>query len=206
MESSNNQEREIELERAKTERLNAERAAVEAQERLGEQQRLERSQQEEKVLRDIINDGPKSHLSPQDLIKLLRSDGEYGLEVDGDKATAVYEGKKIPLAQFLEKLVESKPYLFDGRAVRAVQQRKAGEQDKSPAKARSEMTMAEKIAFLDQPDGLAKWEKLPAYPTKMVPLSELTLQQFSKLPVSEKTRLISQNPNLVEELARRGRR
>ena len=204
MESSN-QEREIELERAKTERLNAERAAVEAQERLAEQQRLERSQQEDKLLRDIINDGPKSHLSPQDLIKLLRSVGEYGLEIDGDKASAMHEGKRIPLSRFLEKLVESKPYLFDHRAVRAIQQRKAAEPERPPVKARSEMSLSEKLSFIEK-FGLAEWEKLSPHPVRMVPLDEMDLKTFSKLPVSLKTKLISENPNLVEELARRGRR
>src|SRR5581483_2527953 len=112
--------------------------------------------------------------------------------------------RRVPIGEFLEFLAESKPYLADGRSLRSIQQRKA-EQEK-PVKARSEMSRAEKIELLSKPGGLEEWERRPAYPTKMVPLSELTLQQFSKLPVSEKTRLVSQNPNLVEELARRGRR
>jgi hypothetical protein len=197
-------EQQLELETKKVERANAEKAAAEAQERLAERERQERVHREDNVLAEAIRTGPKFHPDRNMLIKLMR-DPENGLEFDGDNVTALAGDKRVPLSEFLEFLALEKPYLVDGRSLRGLQRKT--EPEKPPTKARSEFkTVSQKVEFINR-FGEEAWSKLPMYPTKMLPVDELDLATFRKLPVSLKTQLIAEHgPDFVETLARRGRR
>jgi hypothetical protein len=191
------------LEEAKASRIAAETQLLNKQSELDAAKQRSRTQHEDRLLAEAIRTGPRFHPDRNMLIKLLR-DPENGLEFDGDNATALAGDKRVKISEWLDFLAESKPFLADGRSVRAIQQRRAAEE--KPTRARSEFTLAEKVAFLKEPNGLAKWEALPAHPVKLVPLDQLDLETFSRLPISMKTKLIAEHgPDFIEELARRKR-
>lgn len=206
MENDNKeQSQELELEKQRLARIQAESELLDRQREVEAARKKEQVQHEDALLTEAIRNGPKFVASRDMLVKLLR-DPENGLEFDGDNVTALAGTRRVSISEFLEFVaLEKHPYLADGRSLRSLQQRKA-EPEKAPLKARSEFkTVAEKVDFINR-WGDKAWSDLPMYPIKMVPLGELTLQQFSKLPIKEKTRLVSENPTLVEELTRRGRR
>jgi hypothetical protein len=103
---------------------------------------------------------------------------------DGE-ATGVVDGKRVSLDRVYQAIALKHPTIADGRSTRGLK----GETAEKPIRARSELTQAEKIALLHNPGGAALWDKMPSFPTRNVPIDELTRADFSRLTVAQRSRI-----------------
>ena len=123
-EQNHNEQLELErnVEQTRLQRIEAETQLLDRQAELEAAKMRVRRQHEDKVLREVVEAGPKWHMKNDEFFKLLRIE-EYALEIEGEQATAVHNGQRISLDQFLLRLAEEKPFLVDGRSLRSIQGR-----------------------------------------------------------------------------------
>src|SRR5690348_15251428 len=117
------QQNELALEQAKAARIAAETQLLEKQAEAEAVKQRERTQHENRISREPLNDGPRFHLNSDQVTKLLR-DQEHAVEFNQSGATAVLEGKRMPLSEFLEQYALGNPHLVDGRSLRAIEDRR----------------------------------------------------------------------------------
>lgn len=172
-------EQALELEKVRAEntasKLELAKLEQQTREATAENQRLVTA----RTLKDAFQNGPKFYENA--LIENLLVD----IRVDADgKGTAEFKGKRLPIADALAAVAVAWPTLVSDKRTMP-----KSATDAPTTRARSEFTQAEKIALLHSPGGYDVWEKLPTFPTKNVPIDELTRAEFSRLPVAEKMKI-----------------
>jgi len=102
-------------------------------------------------------------------------DIRYG---DDGTATGVVAGKRVGLDKVYQAIAAKYPTIADGRTTRGLKA-----DDVPTTKARSEMSLQEKMAYVDK-HGLEAWERVPAYPMKTVVVK--TREDFMSLPIKQR--------------------
>jgi hypothetical protein len=172
----------LELEKVRLERLTAERALIESKERSTQVEAERLKLQAKLAVKDAFEQSPIKFYEDAMIENFARL--EFDLRVDDGVATGLLNGKRVPLLAVLEQIARDKPYLADGRTTKHLRT------DEPPAKAKSDLSRAEKIAFIEK-FGLDAWEKLPM---QSVQTKEIrTMQDFSSLPIPMKTALLAKH-------------
>jgi hypothetical protein len=160
--------------------------------RLQAQEALQETNAEITLKAAIGATGVEFHNSASELKSLLTKVLGYSLTFSnrGDSVRVLSaDGKQTTLESALESLVVAYPYLANHDTTRHLVPR--NEQGEFSGLSRSAFkTVASKSRFISENPG--KWETLPQYPTKKAPTSQLTAREYSRLGLSEKSRLISE--------------
>jgi hypothetical protein len=122
-------------------------------------------------------------------LKLAES---HDLRFEDGKMTGVLDGKRVGLGKILQHIAVTHDYLVSDR--RTLRGKSAGDSEtaEKPMRARSELTQAEKITLLHSPGGYDIWEKMAAFPTKNVPVDQLSRAEFSRLPTATKMGIVAE--------------
>jgi hypothetical protein len=169
------------------EQARAARAQAEA-DTLRLQQEIERKKAEgrqivaDQKLRDAALAGPKFY-NVEDALTIARKDHDIRFDGDGE-GTGVVDGRRVPLAEVFAAIALENESLVDGRSLRSLKE------SQPKVKPRSQMTDAEKIAFINA-NGLKAFEDLPLRATRTVRIE--TFQDYLALPMKERAKLAGLN-------------
>ena len=148
-------EQETTLEKARLERITAERDLLDAEERTraAEAKRIEALS--EQAIKDAAMAGPKWHEASL-VINFAKIQHDIKFDADG-VGTGVVNGRRVPLAAVFAAIAEAHPTLVSDK-------RTLPRSAEQPTKSRSEMTRAERIAFINAhgENGDIEYGKLPA--------------------------------------------
>jgi hypothetical protein len=111
-------------------------------------------------------------------------------------------GKQVTLESALETIAIAKPYLVDGDTARHLRPRT--EQGHYAELSRDQFsTVASKSRWISE-HSLAEWEAMPQHRAAKTPVSQITARQYSALPLSAKSKLVSElGTEGIEEIMRR---
>jgi hypothetical protein len=135
--------------------------------------------------------GIKPNVSDPELLALLK-EGRH-ITVEDSTAYTVYDGEKIAVGEALKRFVHDRREFVDGRTLpREGVTGRPGVTSKADLK-----TFKEKVAYVNK-FGEAAFLALPL--TGQVSSEIRTFEDFRKLPIEEKNRLINADPNYMEKL------
>ena len=185
-------EQQLELQRLRSETEAAKAKSAESAASL-ETMRAERRVVTEKLAftKAISDCGVKFHSSPTDTEALLRGRCDILTDDEGnviafDKTT----GKSSTVAEALKNLALDNPAIADGRSLRHL--RGEVEMTGTPVvRSKADFKSDEQKRSYIRTKGLDAFEKLPLRPVDLS--TPKTFEQFTRLPISEKTKLISQH-------------
>ncbi len=187
-------EESLELDRLRAEsaRLRTETAEFEAKAiklRAENEQLLNLRKQTDAVAEGFKDSGVKFH--DIDAVKVLLAEGGHAITIGDDgKATVAYDGEQLSLAEGLRRFAEDNKFLADGRTIRETTRPKSKESFK---------TREEKMEFINK-HGVDAFEALPLRAPHAGPVK--CFDDFVKLTLSEKSRLLREDPDFLRRLPR----
>jgi hypothetical protein len=117
----------------------------------------------------------------------MLAEKDYDLRFSEDGATGLLDGKRVPLAKIYQHIaLVAHPTIADQRSTRALKP----DADAPASKAKSQMSMQEKMSYIDK-FGDAAWAKVPMYPMKTLVVR--TREDFMSLPIRQRMDLQAQN-------------
>jgi hypothetical protein len=189
-------EQETTLEVAKKERMQVQHDLLDAEERTRAAEAQRKELLSTQTLKDAAASGPKWY-EPELVINYAKVQHDLRFDADGNNGTGVVNGRRVPLKDVFAAIADKYPSLVSDKRTLP----KSAEQT---PKARSEMTRAERIAFIHAhgANGDIEFGKLPAYPVRTVEVR--TMKDYSSLPVATKTALLAKHGmKWLESLPRR---
>jgi hypothetical protein len=180
-------EQTLELARVRAETAQARAQLAELEERTqataAERTALQRSEAE----RDALLASKVTFYNGPEALQMLRANGTSDVRFDPatKEVTAVVGKERVPLAAALRQFALDHPTLVDGRSLRSLKA-------EAQPKARSEMSRAEKIAYLNSHTA-EEYEALRATPVQPVQQVQVnSLKEWNKLPVELRTRIVAE--------------
>jgi hypothetical protein len=180
-------EHELALEQARADNAKARTQLAElnaqSQAAAAEQTALQRSEAE----RDSLLESKVTFHSGSDVLQLLRADPLYDVRFDPatKTMTAIVDKKRVPLSDALRQFALANETLVDGRSLKHLKKAII-------PKARSEMTKAEKIEFLNSHTA-EEFGKLRATPEQSIETMQITsLKEWNRLPIATRTKIIAE--------------
>jgi hypothetical protein len=149
----------------------------------------------QKAFKQVKDTGIKFQNTDAEVLASFRAGaGGRNITIEDGEAYVVYDGSRIGLAHALER------YAFDA-APGEVDRRtlpRSGTIGRRGTLARSEMTLQEKVAFIRE-NGEEAFAAIPTHPPTSTEI--VTREQFRRLSVTEKSRMITAAPDIMSKLA-----
>jgi hypothetical protein len=194
------QELELELEKVRTGRLEAEHATAQSAIEV-ERLRVEREQKlfGERFAHCLAATGLKPYCSPEDLLSVLRTRYDIVIHPSGSfEVRHKNSGNLLDFDKAMDQFAREKKVLFETGSLKRIE-------EKRPLTRADLRTTAEKSAYISE-HGLAKFEALDAKPSGPTSSNVLTMSAaaYSKLSLSQKSKIIDEYGNTaIEEILRR---
>jgi len=178
---------EVQLEEQRTKRLESEAEAA-RQQKLADDSRRER--QEINFRTNLANavkaSGLKTYVTDHDdLYNVLKLSFKFEIKSDGSFDVLDDRNRRIEFGKAFEQFAMQRPHFFDGRSLAPLMKPKA-ELSKADFQ-----TSAAKAKFIRE-NSLEAWESMPLRPSPPVNIQTMTARDYNSLPLSERSRLISQ--------------
>lgn len=171
----------LELERARTERIAAETRLIELQKQLDAAENDRRELNRNQAIKKAFEDS-RVRFHDRD-VALDVVEKMYGVEYDAHgNPSGLIDKKRQPLHKVLQHFALNHPTMADGRSLKALKEAEP------QLKSRADMTPAEKAKFISE-HGQEEYLKLPLKQVPQGPDVPQTWEQYKALPLAQRSRL-----------------